>query len=74
MIYNKVQSGTSATAIREKITTQLKSTYEEYIDFRKYDYLGATIGTERKQVLYSNKNRIKGNRKHINKRFFTTGI
>ena len=59
MIYNKVQSGTSATAIREKITTQLQSTYEEYIDYRKYDYLGATIGTERKQVLYSNKTELK---------------
>ena len=56
MIYNEVQSETTPTGIRDKITTQLENTSKEYLDFRKYNYLGATKGTERKQVLYSNKN------------------
>ena len=56
MILNQVQTGTTPTQIRDKITTQLESTSEEYLDFRKYNYYGASIGTERKQVLYSNKN------------------
>jgi len=69
MIYNEVQSGTTPTAIRNKITTQLENTSKEYLDFRKFNYLGATIGTERKQVLYSNKSDLKETGNSLSREF-----
>lgn len=55
MIYSEVQSEITPTGIIDKISTQLESTNKEYINFRKFNYLGTPSYTERKQVLYSNK-------------------
>lgn len=54
LIYNELQQGGTPTNIGTQILTQYESTSEEYVDFRKYDYLGASIGNVRKQILFSN--------------------
>jgi len=53
LIFNELQQGGTPTAIRAKILTQFQSTNKEFLDFRKYNYLGASLAKERKQVLYS---------------------
>ena len=53
LIFNELQQGGTPTAIRAQILTQFQSTNKEFLDFRKYNYLGASIASERKQVLYS---------------------
>lgn len=69
IIYNEVQSGTTSTNIREKILTQYESTSQEYIDFRTFNYLGASIGKERQQVLYDNKNDLKAINNNLSREY-----
>ena len=69
IIYNEVQSGTTPTNIRDRIFTQYESTSMEYIDYRKFDYLGASIGKERKQVLYDNKNDLKATKNNLSREY-----
>jgi hypothetical protein len=69
IIYNEVQSGTTPTNIRDRIFTQYESTSMEYIDYRKFDYLGASIGKERKQVLYDNKNDLKATNNNLSREY-----
>jgi hypothetical protein len=59
-IFNEVQStGVVPTGIRERISTQLENTKNEFIDFRTYDKDGTSLGTKRLQVLYDNNNQLK---------------
>ena len=70
IIYNELQeSAVTPTNIRNRITTQLQNTNVEYIDFRKFDYLGASIGNERKQVLYDNKNDLKATNNNLSREY-----
>ena len=69
IIYNEVQSGTTSTNIRENILTQYESTSQEYIDFRTFNYLGASIGKERQQVLYDNKNDLKAINNNLSREY-----
>ena len=59
-LFNEVQStGVVPTGIRNRITSKLNYTKKEFIDFRKYDKDGASLGTERLPVLYDNNNELK---------------
>ena len=70
LIYNELQETTiTPTNIRNKITTQYESTKKEYVDFRKYNYLGASIGNERKQILFSNESDIKETGNSLSREF-----
>ena len=70
LIYNELQETTvTPTNIRNKITTQYESTSKEYIDFRKYNYLGASIGSERKQILFSNEADLKETGNSLSREF-----
>lgn len=70
IIYNELQqSAVTPTNIRNRITTQLQNTNVEYIDFRKYNYTGKTIGNERKQVLYDNKNDLKATNNNLSREY-----
>lgn len=70
LIYNELQETTiTPTNIRNRITTQYESTKKEYVDFRKYNYLGASIGNERKQILFSNEADIKETGNSLSREF-----
>ena len=70
LIYNELQETTvTPTNIRNKIKTQYESTSKEYIDFRKYNYLGASIGNERKQILFSNEADLKETGNSLSREF-----
>lgn len=59
-LFNEVQyTGVVPTGIRNRITSKLNYTKKEFIDFRKYDKDGASLGTERFPVLYDNNNELK---------------
>lgn len=70
IIYNELQqTSVTPTNIRNRITTQYESTSKEYVDFRKYNYLGASIGNERKQILFSNESDIKETGNSLSREF-----
>lgn len=70
IIYNELQeTAVTPTNIRNRITTQYESTSKEYVDFRKYNYLGASIGNERKQILFSNESDIKETGNSLSREF-----
>lgn len=69
LIYNELQQGGTPTGIRNQITTQYESTSKEYVDFRKYDYLGASIGNVRKQILFSNESDLKETGNSLSKEY-----
>ncbi len=70
IIYNELQqTAITPTNIRNRITTQYESTSKEYVDFRKYNYLGASIGNERKQILFSNESDIKETGNSLSREF-----
>lgn len=54
IVFNEVQRGSVPTGIRNKITDQLNNTKNEYIEFRKYNYLGVYDTTQRFDILYDN--------------------
>lgn len=69
LIYNELQQGGTPSGIKNQITTQYESTKKEYVDFRKYNYLGASIGNERKQILFSNESDLKETGNSLSREF-----
>ena len=70
IIYNELQeTAVTPTNIRNRITTQYESTSKEYVDFRKYNYLGASLVNERRQILFSNKSDLKETGNSLSREF-----
>ena len=70
IIYNELQqTSVTPTNIRNRITTQYESTSKEYVDFRKYNYLGASLVNERRQILFSNKSDLKETGNSLSREF-----
>ena len=69
-LYNESNStGIVPTNIRERISTQLDNTKNEFIDFRTYDKDATSLGTKRLQVLYDNNNELKAINNDLSREF-----